>query len=467
MKAGVPSASPLLQAVNSGRGRNIWRRGRHGKAKTLRHQISSDTGIAFMQGEPVAALTDWLQIRTDSEELLLVEFNFQPWWLDDAQPTPLTAIYLAVAGELACTVTDAQLEGSGVPPVQQYQHWLEQHNLLSVKQGQPIPLQPTYIPKPWGREIWFTGVEERGVCHFGRGDVSVPIPWLQAVLPGNRCGKSAEPLVLLKVLDPSAEEVTGDLYFELHEKKREVYVVTHVDRNAWPDGTGYIRYGFSASKLEQIGSESEFRQAYRAAVADYERVRREIDALPEGQSASSPLQALELNLRSEMESFTHLRPLHVGDVVVVPLRMPHSLQHGVRTIEFQTPVYERKILSFAQRVLTQGHWDTESAVAMMRLQPPGPEAFACLQDADGVRVERIVDFEDFEVRRVIIEGHAQYALPDLPTYALVMVVEGQLILDELVYGAEEAFLLPADAGTLMLSQEAPQPLVMLLALPRS
>ena len=420
-----------------------------------------------MQGEPTAALAQWLQHRPVSEELLLVEFNFQPWWLEDGPSTPLTAIYLAAAGQLACTVTDAILESGAEPPAQQYRRWLEQHKLFSVVPGQPIPLLPTYIPKPWGQEIWFTGIEERGVCRFGRSEASVPVPWLQVILPGARGGKPGEPLVLLKVLDPSAEEVTGDLYFELHEEKREVYVVTHVDPSAWPDGTGYIRYGFSAPKLQEVGSEGEFREAYRAAVAGYEVVRREIDALPEGQAVPPGLLAQEVSLRREMESFTHLRPLRVGDVVVVPLRMPHSLQHGVRTIEFQTPVYERKILSFAQRVLTQGHWDTESAVSMMRLQPPGPETFDCLQDAGGVTVERIVDFEDFEVRRVKIEGGAQYELPDLPTYALIMMVEGRVRLEGLVYRPEEAFLLPAGAGPLLLSPQAPQPLVLLLALPRS
>ena len=27
----------------------------------------------------------------------------------------------------------------------------------------PMPLSPVFIPKPWGREIWYSGIEERGV----------------------------------------------------------------------------------------------------------------------------------------------------------------------------------------------------------------------------------------------------------------------------------------------------------------
>ena len=48
----------------------------------------------------------------------------------------------------------------------------------------------------------------------------------------------AAPVILLKVLDPHPEPVRGDLYFEVHEHKREVYVVTAVDRNAWPGRPG-------------------------------------------------------------------------------------------------------------------------------------------------------------------------------------------------------------------------------------
>jgi hypothetical protein len=169
-------------------------------------------------------------------------------------------------------------------------------------------------------------------------------------------------LTLLKILDPSSTPVLGDLYFELHEEKREVYVVTHIDREAWPDGVGYIRYGFAPERVGQFANEAEFRSAYLAAVQAYESVRRALDSLPEGAEPDRELLALEPVLREGMNSFTGLRALRVGDVVEVPLLVPHALLHGVRTVEFQTPTYERKILSFAQKVLTQDHWDTTVGV---------------------------------------------------------------------------------------------------------
>ena len=167
-----------------------------------------------------------------------------------------------------------------------------------------------------------------------------------------------------------------------------------------------------------------------------------------------------------MEAFTHMRPLEVGDVVVVPLHMPHSLQHGVRTIEFQTPVYERKILSFAQKVLTQGHWDPEEGVQLMRLLPPEEQAFESVYEEPGVTCERIVDFSDFEVRRIKVDAGARHSVPVLPHYSLLMLVEGHCPVGALSLGPEEAAIIPAECPVILRSESADQPLVALLALPR-
>ena len=122
-----------------------------------------------------------------------------------------------------------------------------QHGLASATAGRvPLELLPSCIPKPWGQEIWYTGVEQRGVCRFATGgDGCTPIPWLQAVLPEAAAGVvRATAAVVEDTGSGAAAVITGDLYFELHEQKREVYVVTQVDERAWPDGVGYIRFGF-------------------------------------------------------------------------------------------------------------------------------------------------------------------------------------------------------------------------------
>ncbi len=422
--------------------------------------------VTRCNGNPVVECRRWLADCHREYALLVVDFTYDPWWLEGAPSVQLSAIYLYSQGRLTCTVTDQTLEVEGLPPIEQYQAWLQRYQLFSAQPGDPLPLRITSIPKPWGQELWYTGVEERGVCEIGDADAAVPIPWLQAVLPDDRAGASGQPLVLLKVLDPAPAEVTGDLYFELHEEKREVYVVTHVDPEAWPGGTGYIRYGFDPDKVAAAPTEADFRAGYLEAVKAYEAVRRRIDALPDGDDPEPTLVQQESSLRREMEAFTHMRPLKVGDVVVVPLHMPHSLQHGVRTIEFQTPVYERKILSFAQKVLTQGHWDTEEGVQLMRLLPPEEQAFESVYEEPDVTCERIVDFSDFEVRRIRLAAGAQHGLPVLPHYSLLMLVEGRCPVGSLSLGPEEAAIIPAECPVILRSESADQPLVALLALPR-
>ena len=337
----------------------------------------------------------------------------------------------------------------------------------------PLTLKPINITKPWGQEVWYTGIEARGqslvegVSVSGSKGVS-PLPWVLSLAPQRFVGGLDRQLCLLKVLDPLPDEVYGDLYFEMHERKREVYIVTHVDAGAWPDGCGAIRFGFDQNRRAELGDKA-FKLAYYRAVKDYELVRREIDAIfdrrrteqgiglesPVGadtlkswhQSLPQPLQAQELKLRSSMESFTSMKPLRLGDVVKVPCFTPHSLQHGVRTVEFQTPVYERKILSFAQKVLTQASWDTERALELMSLQAPADEPLPILQDEEGCRVEQVVRFDDFEVLRICLSVESSLDLRSLLLgaavlpYVLVMPVCGSVVLAGNVLPESRAWLL--------------------------
>lgn len=350
----------------------------------------------------------------------------------------------------------------------------------------PWRLQPVHIPKPWGQEIWYTGIEARGVAQVVSASGSTPLDWALALDRPQVLGPHATPN-LLKILDPLPDPVFGDLYFELHEQKREVYVVTHVDTAAWPDGVGAIRFGFSAARRAGFASDSDFLDAYREAVRDYHTVRRTIDAELDqfraryGIALDTPvsaqqtqawldalpasLHAEEAALREVMDSFTALRPLRVGDVLAVPLRTPHALQHGVRTVEFQTPVYERKILSFAQKVLTQPHWDTEEALPLVQLDTPPEQPFPLLRDSDGVRVEQVVAFDDFTVLRIYLQPGARFHCTLRGEYALLMAVVGEVDCAGVALGVEQAVLLPAQAGKMAVCNVAASTAELLLAQP--
>src|SRR5690625_989582 len=352
----------------------------------------------------------------------------------------------------------------------------------------PAILDPVAIPKPWGQEIWFTGIEERGVSRIGDGRHTIPLPWYLHAAPARLANSRHENINLLKILDPLPDPLLGDLYFELHEKKQEVYVVTGVDRAAWPDGRGAIRLGFSTDVRQSYDSDKAFRAAYREAVTSYRAVREDIDKRIDGlrEAEGVPLDApvapevqrrwlasIPANLRHEertrraaMNAFTRLWPLQVGDVVQVPLLTPHALQHGVRTVEFQTPVYERKILSFGQKVLTQSHWDTDEAVAQMVLHVETLSQCETLSRGTGWRQERIVTFDVFVVDRLIVEAGRHWSLEPDGEYALLMAVGATFEIGRLALAHEEACFVPAERHVARCRNASPEPGVLLIARPR-
>lgn len=353
--------------------------------------------------------------------------------------------------------------------------------------SRPFNLQPVYIPKPWGQEIWFTGMEARGVSQVASETGATPLSWLLSFCCDDVLGAQHQQLNLLKILDPLPDEVFGDLYFELHEQKREVYIVTHVDRAAWPDGVGAIRYGFSLEKRQAFSDDAAFIAAYHQAVCDYAVVRRDIDAQldvlrqRDGFQSNEPVSAAqtqrwlqsisaqqkeqEFALRKAMESFTALRTLREGDVLAVPLHTPHALQHGVRTIEFQTPVYERKILSFAQKVLTQNHWDTEEGLRLAVLDTPEDQAFPVLLDDAGVKLEPIVQFDDFIVLRLQLGSNAVFECQTMGSYVLLITVTGCVQCGDKVLAAENACLVPACLAHISLQNTSSSTATVLLARP--
>ncbi len=303
-----------------------------------------------------------------------------------------------------------------------------------VRLDVPIRLMPVSIAKPWGREIWYTGIEARGESQVLTDSGPLNLSQYLQLAPDRVCGNL--PLTLLKILEPDPQPVTGDLYFELHEEKEEVYVVTEIDRTAWPEGNGQIRLGMSQTARRGHRNDPDFRAAYLKAVKAYEKVRRTID---EQESAPAPeVAAREVELRKAMEAFTEVRSVATGDVIVVPTRLPHALQHGVRVIEFQTPTYERNIISFAQKVLTQDHWDSEKAIERMRLDAPAKAEIRTL--ASGI--EAVAGLKGLGVWRICLGRGATMQLPPHPSYAICMVVTGTVNLGPLMLEAEQAALVP-------------------------
>ncbi len=426
-------------------------------------------------GDPRLCFQHWRETGDlQAAALLLVEFELSQYWLEDAPPVALTAVYLADAHGWQAFVTERSLSLDGLPAPEQFCRWVERYQLLVLVHGQALELMPCRIAKPWGQEIWFSAIEQRGVCRVGWQERQAPLPWVLAVAPD--CAVSVdsvdhvviriEPLLLLKVLDPAPLPVLGDLYFEVHDAKREAYIVTQLDSSAWPDGVGYIRYGFDQARLAASADEAAFRAEYLAAARAYESIRAQLDAIPAGTTPDPVILEREAQLRVSLDSFVHKRALRVGDVVTVPPGLPHGLLHGVRAVEFQTPVYERMILSSTQKVLTQQRWDTGSAIGWLSLTPAPEAPPDTWLDEPGIKVEKIVDFPDFEVRRVRLEAGARHAFGPIPHYAILMVLEGDLDLAGKAAAAGRALLLPRDWEAVASPLNPAPAVVFLLALPR-
>ena len=225
-----------------------------------------------------------LAARHGEAAIVHIEHRQPVWWREKSEPGPLQvflvcenarAISVGLLGEAA----DFLGQVSDIEP-QELGERLRARGGAMFALDAPLALGEVAIPKAWGEELWFSGIEERGVATIADGaGGEVPLPWLLAATHQSLGLPPETAPTLLKILAPSADAVYGDLYFELHEKKREVYIVTRIDREAWPDGVGAIRMGFDADKRKAYPDDEAFRDAFLRAIANYETVRRRIDEM--------------------------------------------------------------------------------------------------------------------------------------------------------------------------------------------
>jgi len=293
------------------------------------------------------------------------------------------------------------------------------------------------VAKPWGREIWFTGMEQRGESRVVTAGRELPLSAYLSVAPQSLCGGLTP--VLLKILEPHPVPFAGDLYFELHEQKHEVYVVDQVNPEAHPAARGTIRLGVNQVLRRRLGDRA-FRRTFLEALGRFESARRASDA------GADP--AAEAAARAAVLDFTAKASIGVADVVAVPAGHPHALQHGVRVIEFQTPVYERRIIYATQRVLTQPRWDSAAAVPTMCLEPlPGPRV-----DQGRQGFEQLAALPGFEVCRLRLAAGAEWSNRRAHPYTICLQSRGSARLGAgtgaLELEAGEAAFLPGSAGAL-------------------
>ena len=256
----------------------------------------------------------------------------------------------------------------------------------------PVSLVPVTVDKPWGREVWYSGVEARGESAVRQDGTTVPLSdYLRAM------GRAD--VVLLKELHATG----GDLYLEVHETKSEVYVAR---------GPGRLQHGMNQALRRRHDDDAAFRQAFLRAARAYET------------GAAG---------REAVDAFVAERALDRGDVVAVEPWTPHSLQRGASVVEFQTPVFERLILASNRPVATQAYWDTGRALGRITLDPPAP----AVPEPVGPGAERLAGARGFGVWR----ARGSVRLPAGVPYVVGLVLDGVASVDG--GRVEGGFLAPA------------------------
>ncbi|MBV1877571.1 MAG: hypothetical protein KUG79_08010 [Pseudomonadales bacterium] len=397
------------------------------------------------------------------------EFSIAQHYLSQGDKRVLRVLCLLTNEDCALTIVPGcEFSIGNAAPAATFAAALELWQVKSVNLNQPWLLQTIGIDKPWGTEIWYTGIEARGICTVN----GIPLPWLGLCLNESIYGNCAEKdrhqdPILLKILATRPEQDYGDLYFEVHQEKTEVYIVTDIDHTVWPSGIGQIRVGFNPHKQKEYSSVEEFKTAYLGAVTSYQKIRNQIDQrldekkLAAGFSLSEPVATHQLEqwqlslpdsmirseatLKQQMYAFTAMQSLRPGDVIRIEPFTPHSLQHGIRVVEFQTAHYERHILSFTQKVLTQNHWDTQQGLKNVRLTPQESSALKVTAESSQNTVELAAEFDQFSVYRITLPVEGIYT-HNLSQYSLVIGITGQIIVNDASVTSEQGYFIPAAAS---------------------
>ena len=344
-----------------------------------------------------------------------------------------------------------------------------------VNPEQSLRLEVLNIPKPWGHEGWYTGVEKRGVVKVTDEYGKTELPYALNIFKKQVLADHPESLILLKTLNPVSEDVIGDLYYELHEKKWEVYVVTEIDQTAWPSGTGIIKAGLHPDKIAEYQQNNAEKWSevllkdFKKAIAEYENIRRQIDESTA--DISTELSAQELLLRKKAAEFVGDCSVKVGDIVSFPVFQMHSLRHGIKVIEFQTPHYERLIVMFAQKVITQKHWDTADALSKMHPEIYQQPELEKLHQSAGMLVERFVDFPQFTADRISLDTGQTWTDQLAGQYHLLISISGQATVfpengQTVILNPEEALFLAVSMGSYRVQSTGDTPLIYLKAMPK-
>ena len=407
--------------------------------------------------------------NSDSKKVIAIKYPYHKYWIKGKESqTFLTAVCIYYQEEFLFIVDENLLDEQII--LKQYKdpkelyHFFKDHleiEWISLLKG--FHLHPVYIPKSWGQEIWYTGIEERGISLVKLGKKDVLFPYILSFCPQCIVNGDEKNIILLKVLDPLPDPNCGDLYFELHEKKKEVYIISEIDRSCYPNGKGKVKLGINQKEYQKHTDKEIFKQSMLKSIINYKQTLDRIYDIVQNnyyrtthQNDVSPIeytkilkilpQTIQNDLAekyAKVEEFCHFEEIEVGDVLTVNSLVPHSLLHGIKVVEFQTPYYERLIISFNQKVITQDDWDSKKAISLMDCTPQSKNLeFTLIENTENVIVEKIASFSDFVVKRIHLKNkHTSYQEIINGYYFLIICLQGSI---KLIFSDETSVILEKD-----------------------
>jgi pseudouridine synthase len=368
-----------------------------------------------------------------------------------------------------------------------------------IEPDKPIILSEGVLSKAWGAEIPFTMIEGRYVADVtdARGTKKSKLPDVLKLFPGSFGVDPEKNLVLLKLLKPGSQPRVSDLYLEVHWEKYELYVVTAIDENAWPEGKARIVCGLNAQLVAEYKARygeawrEKYKQDFRAASDRYkdEIYEEYTSKAPKDKSFNDVIDKPEKTLRDEIErkeialrdavyNFAGYKEVSVGDVLVFPRGTVHSLRHGIEVAEVLSFHYERGILVPTLQPVTsfEGIWFTDTAFAVMEMSAYAPAEFKTVGGIPGqYAIEHLATFplrnQYFTTERISLEKDAgicdnTVSANSGKSYHLLMAIKGSLEISspsgwKVELATKKAVIIPANNGSYTVKSSGGQPAVYL------
>ena len=126
---------------------------------------------------------------------------------------------------------------------------------------------------------------------------------------------------------------------------------------------------------------------------------------------------------------------------------------------------------FAQKVLTQNHWDTEDAISKMKTEVYHPPKLECIHKSECLNVERFSDFPQFNFDRIRLEPKNTYEDQLDGRYQLLIIISGRAAVfsqpgNSINLKTEESLFLPLSMGSYLIENIGEIQMICLKATPK-